>query len=252
MSALLELYCGDCLKELNRIKDESVAMVLADLPYGTTARNAWDKKIPLEPLWKQLKRVIKPDGVITLWSQMPFSAELIMSNPEMFRYEWIVEKGNATGFLNAKKMPLKAHENVLIFYNRLPVYNPQFTHGHERKTTKRKGTRTSCYNEAEAVSSYDSTDRYPRDVLKFSWDKQKSRLHPTQKPVKACEYFIKTYTNEGDLVLDCCMGSGSTGVAALNTGRDFIGIEADQEYFKTAENRLNGKLWETSETKERA
>ena len=127
---------------------------------------------------------------------------------------------------------------MLIFYKKLPTYNPQFTHGHERKTTKRKGTRTLCYNEAEAVSSYDSTDRYPRDVLKFSWDKQKSKLHPTQKPVAANEYFIMTYTNKGDMVLDCCMGSGSTGVAAMNTAREFIGIEINSDYFRIAKERL--------------
>lgn len=235
---MLELYQGDCLKEMNKVKDNSISLILCDLPYGTTARNEWDKKIPLEPLWEQWLRIIKPNGVIALWSQMPFSAELVASNTEMFRYEWIIEKGNATGFLNAKKMPLKAHENVLIFYNKLPIYNPQFTHGHERKTTSRKGTGTLCYNEAEAISSYDSTDRYPRDVLKFSWDKQKSKLHPTQKPVAANEYFVKTYTNPGDTVLDCCMGSGSTGVAALNLDRRFIGIEMNEEYFVIAEERL--------------
>lgn len=232
------LYKGDCIKEMQKIPNESIQMILCDLPYGTTA-NEWDKKMPLELLWKQWLRILKPNGVIALWSQMPFSVELVASNTEMFRYEWIIEKSNATGFLNAKKMPLKAHENVLIFYDKLPIYNPQFTHGHERKTTSRKGTRTSCYNKAEAISSYDSTDRYPRDVLKFSWDKQKSKLHPTQKPVAANEYFIKTYTSEGDTVLDCCMGSGSTGVAALNTGREFIGIEMNENYFDMAQNRLN-------------
>lgn len=233
------LYKGDCIEQMQKIPNESIQMILCDLPYGTTARNEWDKKIPLEPLWEQWLRILKPNGVIALWSQMPFTAELVMSNSQLFRYEWIIEKGNATGFLNAKKMPLKAHENVLIFYNKLPIYNPQFTHGHERKTTSRKGTRTSCYNETESISSYDSTDRYPRDVLKFSWDKQKSKLHPTQKPVAANEYFVKTYTNPGDTVLDCCMGSGSTGVAALNTGREFIGIEMNENYFDIAQNRLN-------------
>lgn len=237
----MQLINGDCLKELNMVADNSVSLILCDLPYGTTARNGWDEKIPFAPLWKQFERVITANGVVALWSQMPFSAELVMSNPRMFRYEWIIEKGNATGFLNAKKMPLKAHENVLIFYKSLPTYNPQMTHGHERKSARRaNGTRSLNYGEAQKLSVYDSTDRYPRDVLRFSWDKQKSKLHPTQKPVAACEYFIRTYTNPGYTVLDCCMGSGSTGVAALNTERDFIGIELDEEYFKVAEERLNG------------
>ena len=172
------LLQGDCLTEMNKIKDHSVSLILCDLPYGTTARNDWDKKLPLKPLWEQFRRVLKPCGVVALWSQMPFSAELIMSNPKMFRYEWIVEKGNATGFLNAKKMPLKAHENVLVFYDKLPTYNPQFTHGHERKTSKRKGARSSNYGLAEEVSVYDSTDRYPRDVLMFSWDSKRAGSIP--------------------------------------------------------------------------
>ena len=235
---MVELYHGNCLTMLNNIKESSVSLILSDFPYGTTARNDWDQKIPLEPLWKQFLRVLQPDGAVALWSQMPFSAELIMSQPKLFRYEWIIEKGNATGFLNAKKMPLKAHENVLIFYRKLPTYHPQFTHGNMRKTTKRKGIRSTDYGIAKNVSSYDSTDRYPRDVLKFSWDKQTSNLHPTQKPVAANEYFIKTYTNEGDTVMDCCMGSGSTGVAALNTNRNFIGIELNDKYFQIAEERI--------------
>lgn len=239
---MFELYHGDCLKELNNIKNGTVSLVLCDLPYGTTARNKWDKKIPLEDLWTQLLRVLKHNGVIALWSQMPFTAELIMSKPDLFRYEWVIEKGNATGFLNAKRMPMKAHENVLIFYRKLPVYNPQMTHGHKLKVSKAEHKR-NCKQSTDYGShnlvSYASTDRYPRDVLKFSWDKQKSRLHPTQKPVLANEYFIKTYTNEGDTVLDCCMGSGSTGVAAFNTGRNFIGIEFDDKYFQIAKDRLD-------------
>lgn len=236
-----DLRNGDCLEIMDEIPDKSIQLILCDLPYGTTAQNKWDKIIPMDKLWIHYKRIIADNGVVALWSQMPFSAHLVMSNPEMFRYEWIIEKGNATGFLNAKKMPLKAHENMLIFYNKLPIYNPQFTHGHERKTTSRKGTRTSCYNEAEAISSYDSTDRYPRDVLKFSWDKQKSNLHPTQKPIAANEYFIKTYTNEGDTVLDNCMGSGTTGVACKNLNRNFIGIEKDMKYFNIAKDRIYGE-----------
>lgn len=233
------LLCGDCLKLLNNIKDQSVDLVLCDLPYGTTARNKWDVKIPLEPLWEQWLRIIKPNGVIALWSQMPFTAELVSSNPELFRYEWIIEKTKPTGFLNANKMPLKAHENILIFYKSLPVYNPQKTTGHKPLNSFRRTDKSSNYGLHEKkTSGGGNTDRYPRDVLQFKWDTQKSKLHPTQKPVEANEYIIKTYTNPGDTVLDCCMGSGSTGVAAKNTGREFIGIEINQEYFEIAKARL--------------
>ena len=234
------LFQGDCLTELEKVEDGSVSLVLSDLPYGTT-KNDWDQKILLEPLWKHLLRVIKSNGVIAFWSQQPFSAELIMSQRRLFRYEWVIEKTNGTGFLNAKKMPLKTHENVLIFYRSLPTYNPQITHNHKRKTSTVKHKQNSKLSNNYGIqrpTTYDSTDRYPRDVLTFKWDKQKSRLHPTQKPVEACEYMIKTYTNPGETVLDCCMGSGSTGVAALNTGREFIGIELNPDYFSVAQERL--------------
>lgn len=235
------LICGDCLAEMAKLPDKSIDMVLCDLPYGTTARNKWDNVIPLDLLWEQYGRIVKDDGVIALWSQMPFTAILAASNMKLFRYEWIIEKTNATGFLNANRMPMKAHENVLIFYKKLPVYHPQMTHGHERKIStaahKRNSKKSMDYGE-HGLTTYDSTDRYPRDVLTFSWDKQKSRLHPTQKPVAACEYFIATYTDKGDTVLDNCMGSGTTGVACRNLGRNFIGIELEKEYFDIAEKRL--------------
>ena len=233
------LMCGDCLELLNNIKDQSVNLVLCDLPYGTTARNEWDVKIPLDPLWEQWLRIIQPNGVIALWSQMPFTAELVSSKPELFRYEWIIEKTNPTGFLNANRMPLKAHENILIFHKSLPVYNPQKTTGHKpvHSYTKHKSD-GNCYGKTKLMSGGGNTDRYPRDVLSFKWDTQKSKLHPTQKPVEANEYIIKTYTNPGNTVLDCCMGSGTTGVAAKNTGREFIGIEINKEYFEIAKARL--------------
>ena len=237
----IQLLHGDCLDVMNDIPDKSVQLVLCDLPYGTTARNKWDCIIPMDKLWEHYNRIVADNGVIALWCQLPFSGTLMMSNPDMLRYEWIVEKTSATGFLNAKRMPMKAHENVLILYKQLPKYNPQMTHGHKRKVStaqhKRNSKKTTNYNEHE-LTTYDSTDRYPRDVLTFAWDKQKSRLHPTQKPVSACEYFIKTYTDEGDTVLDNCMGSGTTGIACLNTNRKFIGIEKDDEYFNIALQRI--------------
>ena len=158
----------------------------------------------------------------------------------MFRYEWIVEKTKATGHLNAKKMPMKSHENVLIFYDKLPKYNPQMTTGHSPVHSYTKHTDDgSCYGKTKTgISGGGSTERYPRDVLKFSWDTQKSALHPTQKPVALCEYFIRTYTDEGDTVLDNCMGSGTTGVACVNCNRNFIGIEKEESYFNIAQNRL--------------
>lgn len=172
-------------------------------------------------------------------AQAPFSHVLALSNLNWFRYEWVIEKTRATGHLNAKKMPMKAHENVLIFYDKLPVYNPQMTEGHSpvHKYTKHTDDGT-CYGKTkECIRGGGSMQRYPRDVLTFRWDTQKSSLHATQKPVKACEYFIKTYTHEGDIVLDSCMGSGTTGVAARNLTRRFIGIEKDPEIFKIAKER---------------
>lgn len=238
---MTSFYLGDCIEEMKKIDDQSVALILCDLPYGTTARNEWDKKIPLEPLWEQWKRILKPRGVVALWSQQPYTAELVMSNMSWFRYEWIIEKTKGTGFLNAKKMPLKTHENVLIFYKTLPIYHPQKTLGHNpvNKYTK---------HVVIGISGGGNTDRYPRDVLTYKWDTQKSKLHPTQKPVAANEYFIKTYTDEGDIVLDCCMGSGSTGVAAVKLNRSFIGIEMNKTFFDIAVKRIeSARLSETSE-----
>ena len=226
MLELNKIHVGDCLAIMPEIPDKSVDLVLCDLPYGTTARNEWDSIIPLTNLWEQYTRIIKDNGVIALWSQVPFSGVLMASNPKMLRYEWIIEKTLPTGFLNAKKMPMKAHENILVFYKSLPTFNPQITYGHERKVStarhKRNSKKSTDYRECKTLTTYDSTTRYPRDVLRFKWDRQKSRIHPTQKPVAACEYFIRTYTNEGDVVLDNCIGSGTTAVACVPTNRNFI------------------------------
>lgn len=228
---------GDCLERMKEIPSGSVDMVLADPPYGTTMCK-WDSVIPLEPMWEQLKRIVKPNGAIVIMAQTPFDKVLGVSNLPMLRHEWIWEKTNATGFLNAKKMPLKAHENALVFYRKLPTYNPQLTHGHTRKTAKRKVVGSECYGKALSLTEYDSTSRYPRSVIKFASDKQKANLHPTQKPVALGEYFIKTYTNEGETVLDFVMGSGSFGVGAINLNRKFIGIEKDLSIFSTALERM--------------
>lgn len=238
----MTLVQGDCLKLMRELEDESIDMILCDLPYGST-QNKWDSAIPLDKLWEQYKRIIKDNGCIALFAQAPFDKVLGCSNLKMFRYEWVVEKTKATGHLNAKKCPMKAHENVLIFYKKKGVYNPQFTEGHSPVHSYTKHTDDgNCYGKTKAgISGGRSTKRYPRDVLKFKWDTQKSALHETQKPVALLEYLIKTYTNEGDTVLDNCMGSGSTGVACLHTKRNFIGMEKDETLFKAAKERIENE-----------
>lgn len=242
MEQNIQLYQGDCLEVMKGIEDKSVDMILCDLPYGMT-QNKWDSVIPFDKLWKQYERIIKDNGAIVLFAQTPFDKVLGSSNLKLLKYEWIWEKNKATGFLNSKKMPLKAHENILIFYKKLPVYNPQGLVKKEIPTIN-KGSRgrmseVSNYGVAnkDAVQEYEN---YPRDVLKFGVVMKP--IHPTQKPVDLLEYLIKTYTNEGEVVLDNCMGSGSTGVACINTGRKFIGIEKDDTYFNVAKERINNAL----------
>lgn len=226
---------GDCLELIAKIPDESVDMILCDLPYGTT-KNKWDTPIDLDSLWGGYKRIIKKNGCIALFAQTPFDKVLGGSNLEMLKYEWIWEKDNGTGFLNAKKMPLKIHENILIFYKKAPTYNPQMRKGFKPYEIK-AGRKSSNYGTQIDVTTKSEGERYPIDVIRFSRDKDK--LHPTQKPVALCEYLIKTYTDEGMLVLDNCMGSGTTGVAAVNLGRNFIGMELDGEYFEIAKDRID-------------
>ena len=236
----VRLFKGDCLEVMKEIPDGSVDMVLCDLPYGITACK-WDIVVPMEPLWGQYRRVVKKNGAIVLFGSGMFSAMLMRSNPKMWKYNLIWEKTTPTGFLNAKIMPLRAHEDILVFSNGKTTYNPQKTFGHKRKVStaehKRNCVETEDYGK-HGRSTYDSTERYPRSVLKFKTDKQKCALHPTQKPVTLLEYLIRTYTNENETVLDNCMGSGSTGVACLNTGRNFIGIELDEKYFDIAKKRI--------------
>ena len=230
------LMLGDCLDRMKEIESGTVDMILCDLPYGTTCCS-WDVVIPFENLWVEYERVIKPNGAIVLFGSHPFSAVLACSNLEMFRYEWIWEKPSATGFLNADKQPLRAHENILVFYKSLPTYNPQKTFGHERKKSKRKNIGSAHYGKQLNIKDYDSTERYPRTVQVFS--KDYPSIHDTQKPVALCEYLIRTYTNDGELVLDNTMGSGTTGVACVNTRRRFIGIENDQQTFNEAKERID-------------
>ena len=230
-----KLMNGDCLEEMKAIPDSSVDMILCDLPYGTT-RNKWDTVIPFEPLWQQYTRIIKEHGAIVLFGQEPFSSHLRISNESQYRYDWTWVKNWPTGFLNAHRMPLKDSETISVFYKKLPTYNPQMRTGFKPYTV---GTNRSSSNYGKITAGYVSKSdgkRYPTTTIKFNRDKR--GLHPTQKPVALLEYLIKTYTNESELVLDNCMGSGSTGVACVNTNRNFIGIELDKEYFDIAEKRI--------------
>lgn len=233
-----KLINGDCLVEMSNIESKSVDMILCDLPYGTT-RNKWDSIIPLDELWEQYERIIKDNGAIVLTAQTPFDKALGASNLKMLRYEWIWEKSQGTGHLNAKRTPMKNHENILVFYKKLPVYNPQME-GNERRVRFRNvnETRSSNYGKYEMISESEYNGRYPKTVQRFKRDKT-LRLHPTQKPVELFEYLIKTYTNEGDLVLDNTMGSGTTCVACVNTNRQYIGMELDEEYYTVAQTRVN-------------
>lgn len=233
----------DCLEGMTRIPEKSVDMILCDLPYGTT-QNKWDAIIPFEKLWEQYERVIKDNGAIVLTAAQPFSSALVMSNQSLFRYEWIWEKNTATGFMNANKMPLRAHENILVFYRELPVYNPQFTQA-EPYAKKRNGNKETGENYGK-VGIKEHTDikndgrRFPRSVVEF---KREERVkHPTQKPVSLFEYLVKTYTNHGGVVLDNCMGSGTTAVACVNTDRQFIGFELDTKYHALAMERVVAAL----------
>lgn len=234
------IICGDCLEEMKKIPDGSVDLILCDLPYGTT-RNKWDSVIPLEPLWEEYKRIVKTNGAILLFGQTPFDKVLGASNLDMLKYEWIWQKGQATGHLNAKKAPMKGHENILVFYSKLPTYNPQWTIGKPYTTTR--STQSGNYGaQRDNITTVSDGRRYPVDVVKFSRGGADRHLHPTQKPVALLEYLIRTYTNEGEVVLDNCMGSGSTCIAAINTGRKYIGIEKDKRYFDIANKRIQEEM----------
>ena len=236
---LNKIYNEDCLEGMKRIPDGSLDMILCDLPYGTT-RNKWDSIIPLEPLWEQYERVIKDNGAIVLTAQTPFDKILGASNLKYLKYEWIWQKTKASGHLNAKKMPMKNHENILVFYKKLPTYNPQGLidgeFNNSRPAKNREGT-----NYGKETSNFGTSTKgnYPKTVQLFANPSGKGHLHPTQKPVELFEYLIKTYTNEGETVLDNCMGSGTTAIACLNTNRNFIGFELDEGYFDIANERID-------------
>lgn len=235
----VQLLRGDCLDLMQTIPAASVDMVMSDPPYGTT-RNAWDSVISLADMWECFRRVVKPEGAIVLTASQPFSSALVMSNPSWFRHEWIWRKNKSSGHLNANRAPMKVHETVLVFAKRAPRYRPQLITWHKpvnKFYTRHNGDN---YGSGDGASGGGSMQRYPVTVQDFAVvnNDDPGRYHPTQKPIALMEYLIRTYTNEGDTVLDNCMGSGTTGVAARQAGRRFIGIERDEKYFDICVERI--------------
>ena len=244
--AMIDLRHGDCLELMKNIPDGSADMILCDLPYGTTACK-WDSIIPFEELWKGYCRIIKDDGAIILFGSEPFTSILICSQISLFRYDLIWDKQKGCDFLNANRKPLRSHENILVFYKKSPTYNKQYWYSTPYKKINGNKKQSSVYHDSHDVDT-ESTDgkRNPLSILSFPRDG--NRVHPTQKPVALLEYLIKTYTNEGETVLDNCMGSGSTGVACVNTDRRFIGIELDDKYFEIAKQRINAAICDKERT----
>ena len=251
----IQLIHGDCLIEMQNIPDKSIDCILCDLPYGQLNKSnkhaAWDVVIPFEALWEQYKRIIKDNGAIVLFAQGMFTAQLMMSNPKMWRYNLIWQKGGrCSGFLNAKRQPLREHEDICVFYKKQPTYNPQMVkclphqRNHSRGKMEKEQT-NRCYGKFGKAVDIITNLKYPKSILNFK--RPHPQVHPTEKPVALLEYLIKTYTNEGDTVLDNCMGSGSCGVAAVNTNRKFIGIELDENYYNIAKQRIDEAIKKKSE-----
>lgn len=244
------LYHGNCLELMSGIRDKSIDMILCDLPYGTTACK-WDSVIPFKPLWVQYERIIKDNGAIVLFGSQPFTSALIMSNPKLFRYEVVWKKERPTNFMMAKKQIMKYHENILIFYKNQPKFHPQMRKRKEENKRKNKprGLENQVWDIEDTgryknrVLSGTNDYIYPNSILEFNMERG---LHPTQKPVALFEYLIKTYTNEDDIVLDNCIGSGTTAIAAINTNRQFIGFELDDNYYKLAKNRVNQHIMDNN------
>lgn len=244
----MTLIKGDCLDVMNNISDKSIDMILCDLPYGKTACK-WDAVIPFDKLWECYNRIIKDNGAIILFGSEPFSSYLRMSNLKIYRYDWIWDKQKGTDFLNARRKPLSSFEIISVFYKKKPTYNPQWWYStpYDKGAIHKKNT--ECYRKSNPHSSK-SIDgkRYPLNVIKIGNAANSKKIHPTQKPVELLEYLIKTYTEEEETVLDNCMGSGSTGVACLNTNRKFIGIEKEEKYFEIAYNRIKEETFKKTST----
>lgn len=232
-----EFILGDCLKVMETMETNSVDMILCDLPYGTT-QNKWDSIIPLELLWKQYWRILKPEGAVVLFGAQPFTSKLVMSEVKNFRYSLVWEKNKSTGFLNANRMPLRIHEDILVFYKKLPTYNPQKTTGHKPANTYTKHTSdgTNYGKTKQGIKGGGQTDRHPTSVLKFPVmnNDDPHKFHPTQKPISIYEFLIKSYSHEGDIILDNCSGAGTLAHACQNTGRKAICIEQEKMYYNRA------------------
>lgn len=248
---MIDLLQGNCLELMHNINEKSVDLIICDLPYGVTHNKA-DIVIPFEPLWHQYNRIIKDNGAILLFAQGLFFVDLVNSNRKMYRYDLVWNKKLTSGFLNAKKMPLRQHEQIAVFYKKLPKYNPQFTQGKplhgKGGAYLKKGCVNNNYGEFKVLpdTRKGCTEKYPTSIVEFEKPHPSKSEHPTQKPVQLIEMLIKTYSNENDIVLDNCMGSGTTGIACLNTNRSFIGMELDNKYFQIAAQRI-GKASEKFE-----
>ena len=249
------IFLGDCLQIMKDIPNQSVDMVLCDLPYQVLHKNnpnaQWDRIIPFEPLWKQYNRIIKPNGAIVLFAQGMFTAQLMMSNRKMWRYNLVWDKVTRTGFLNANRMPLRTHEDICVFYRNLPTYNPQMEKGSEHHRSggeELKGQLNRCYGDFKATKFLMSNERFPTSIIRITQGSHCDgyRVHPTQKPVDLLRYLVLTYTNEGDTVLDNCMGSGSTIVAAIRENRQYIGIEKEEKYYDIANRRIAAEMSQLS------
>lgn len=240
-----KIHYGDCLELMKEIPDGSIDMILCDLPYGQTARNRWDTIIPFEPLWKEYNRIIKERGAIVLFGNGMFTADLMQSNRKNWKYNLVWDKVLPSGFLNAKRMPLRYHEDILVFYKKAPKYHPQMWEGKESHSVgKAKGisqevhSRNSNYREFDKLETKGNM-KYPKSILTFQKPHPSTSVHPTQKPAELCEWLIKSFSEEGQTVLDNCIGSGSTAIAAINTNRNWIGIEMEQEYVDVANKRID-------------
>lgn len=239
----IELIKGDCLEEMDKLIAAGIKFdaIITDPPYGTTACK-WDSPINFEKMWSKIERLRKDSAAVLLFGAEPFSSLLRTSNIKNYKYDWIFEKTEAKGHLNAKKQPMRAHENISVFYK--STYIPQKTTGHslkEAKNVDRAKKQSDLYGAQKSITTYSSTERYPRSVIKFKSDKQTQNYHPTQKPLALMEYLVKTYTNEGEMILDFTMGSGTTGIACFNTKRNFVGIELENKYFNIAQERIKNK-----------
>ena len=239
---MIDLRKGDCLELMKDLPDKSIDAIIADLPYGVT-RAKWDNILDLDLLWKQYERIIKPNGAVILFGSQPFTTTLINSNIKDFKYTLVWDKKMKVGMMNCKRMPLRQHEDIMVFYKKQPTYNPQMTKGKMRNKKIAPTKDFEVYGQITPIDNFND-DYYPSSILEFSNANQKAKSHPTQKPVALMEYLIKTYTNEGEVVLDNTMGSGTTGVACVNTNRRFIGMELDEKYFEIAKERIEKAIAE--------